>query len=533
MPVIPSRKSFLLLLLLLLPCMGASALDRLRVDGPRIVDESGRTVYLRGVNLGEKSQSAKHVPWQQAEDYHNLGRWGMNAVRMLIFWSAVEPEPGKYDEDYLKGVDRQVAMARDAGLYVMLDMHQDLYGPGIPGGDGAPSWATLDDGKPHRTMGGAWSTAYYASPKLHRAFDNFWDNTPGPDGAGIQDHFALAWAHVARRYANEPAVIGFDILNEPFMGSSVRKVGVEVWKAIPEIFKGAEAMPRTLSELINSLGGHPLPAWAMRAFEDPARYRRMLAAIEPVTRAFETEKLQPMYQRVRDAIRRTRPDGIIFIEANLFANTGVPSALEPLGDGAGGRESQQAYAPHFYDIVVDSEHTCTPSPARLDVMIEARAAEAARLGMPSFIGEWGAFYGSEECRNAANLSAERMARHTFGEFYWEYHRGLEKAAYFDALRRVSPEVVAGTPLAAELRQDAGEYTLTWREDPAVTTPTRIYLPPAWAAASVSLEPAANGHTIEALPNPEDGAYCVIPPSGGNAPRTVTLKRRGEQVFTKE
>ena len=65
----------------------------------------------------------------------------------------------------------------------------------------------------------------------------------------------------------------------------------------------------------------------------------------------------------------------------------------------------------------------------------------------------------------------------------------------------------------------------WREDPAVTTPTRIYLPPAWAVAAVNLEPAAKGHTIEALPSPEDGAYCVIPPSGGNAPRTITLKRQ--------
>ena len=38
----------------------------------------------------------------------------------------------------------------------------------------------------------------------------------------------------------------------------------------------------------------------------------------------------------------------------MSANLGVPTALVPLADEQGRRDPQQAYAPHGYDIVVDT-----------------------------------------------------------------------------------------------------------------------------------------------------------------------------------
>lgn len=65
-----------------------------------------------------------------------------------------------------------------------------------------------------------WSDAYLASPAVHEALDNFWTNTVGPGGVGLQDRFAAMWAHVAQQLGNHPAVAGYDFPNEPTPGSA-------------------------------------------------------------------------------------------------------------------------------------------------------------------------------------------------------------------------------------------------------------------------------------------------------------------------
>jgi len=76
-------------------------------------------------------------------------------------------------------------------------MHQDLYS--VKYSDGAPPWATLDEGRPHQP-GAVWSDAYYTSEAVQTALDHFWANRPAADGVGLQDHYARVWRHVARRF---------------------------------------------------------------------------------------------------------------------------------------------------------------------------------------------------------------------------------------------------------------------------------------------------------------------------------------------
>ena len=186
MPVACNARSLGMLIIALVFCAGAVALEPLGVDGDRIVDTAGRTVLLHGMNCGEKSSQRRHESWHGPEDFQNMRRWGMNCLRLLVHWSAVEPEPGAYDEDYLQRLDRRIQWARDAGLYVILDMHQDLFSEAIPGGNGAPAWAVITDAMPDYRYGGIWSAAYANSPMLHAAFDNFWKNTPGPTASGFR-----------------------------------------------------------------------------------------------------------------------------------------------------------------------------------------------------------------------------------------------------------------------------------------------------------------------------------------------------------
>lgn len=71
-------------------------------DPTFVVDRCGRVLILRGVNVESSAkgdaQTDRHLPASPLGDQAALGKWGWNVVRFLVFWGAIEPEPGHYDE---------------------------------------------------------------------------------------------------------------------------------------------------------------------------------------------------------------------------------------------------------------------------------------------------------------------------------------------------------------------------------------------------------------------------------------------------
>lgn len=189
---------------------------RFETDGRWIRDAQGRVVLLRGINLSDEhkrpSASGSFVPaWMGPDVFQEIASWGLNSLRLVISWEPIEPAPGVYDQSYLDVVVQWVEWAEQAGLYVIVDMHQDVYARRF-GGNGAPDWAVRDDGIPYEPSG-AWFVNY-AHPAVQRAFDHFWQNSDG-----LQDRYAAAWREVVRRVKARPNVVGYDIMNEPFPGS--------------------------------------------------------------------------------------------------------------------------------------------------------------------------------------------------------------------------------------------------------------------------------------------------------------------------
>ena len=172
----------------------------------RFVDNYGRHVILNGINIISKSKDKGYLVSEDSTLYSKLRDWGFNSVRFGIIWDGIEPEPGIYNEEYLQGIDQHIQWAANNDIFVVLDMHQDLYS--VLYSDG-PRWATLHEGMPHK-MGVIWRAADMLSQAVQTSFDNFWANKPAPDGIGLQDHYAQMWQHIAKRYANNPAVIGYD-----------------------------------------------------------------------------------------------------------------------------------------------------------------------------------------------------------------------------------------------------------------------------------------------------------------------------------
>jgi len=61
----------------------------------------------------------------------------MNFVRLGVMWEGVERERGVYDDAYLAKVDALITRLGEAGIYTLVDAHQDVFarvvcGEGVP-----------------------------------------------------------------------------------------------------------------------------------------------------------------------------------------------------------------------------------------------------------------------------------------------------------------------------------------------------------------------------------------------------------------
>jgi endoglycosylceramidase len=198
----------------------ASAAPRLPLShaGRWITDARGRVVVLHGTNMVYKL--APYYPSAIGfgpSDAAFLKRIGFNAVRVGVLWQAVEPQPGVYDDAYLHHIAQTVAMLGRYGIVSLLDFHQDQYNQ-LFEGEGFPSWAVQDDGLPPEPKLG-FGADYVGMPALSRAFDHFWESSPGPGGVGLQNRYAAAWAHVATFFKANHNVLGYELMNEPWPGS--------------------------------------------------------------------------------------------------------------------------------------------------------------------------------------------------------------------------------------------------------------------------------------------------------------------------
>lgn len=202
---------------LLLALAGAAAANPMvHRDGRRLVDGQGRTVILRGVNLGgwlqwEGWMMGKGIlttdtdvrnrltelvgepamwafrermidAWITAADLDEIARLGFNSVRVPIHWRQVQRPDPPYAErpEGWAALDRVVDGCERRGLRVILDLHA------APGGQSG--FPPVDPGPRRERL---WRSATSAS------------------------RTEAVWRAVAARYRSRTIVAGYDLLNEP------------------------------------------------------------------------------------------------------------------------------------------------------------------------------------------------------------------------------------------------------------------------------------------------------------------------------
>jgi endoglycosylceramidase len=401
--------------------------------GTQFMDASGRPLLFRGLNVVNKSKDQGYTENISPADFALIRSWGMNVVRLGIFWDGLEPQPGHFDEAYLDRIAKLVGYAKQQGLYVLLDMHQDLYS--VKFGDGAPLWATLDEGKPHNTEGADWSDAYYVSEGVQTALDHFWANSPAPDGMGLQDHYAKAWQFVASRFKDLPDVIGYDLMNEPFPGQDAGRVEQASLTRLSELLAKRPHQRHPSAQELFAMEGKPegrkqITKWT----GDMTLFRSMLEAGTLIMQNFDRTRLEPMYERVRKAIRQVDSRHILFIEPAMSANMGIRTAIAPLKNEEGRRDPQQAFAPHVYDIVVDTALLNLTSKARVALIVRRQEQFSTHALMPMLVGEWGGFYLNSAAVEPARYLVRQFQNVSCGYVYWSYQPELAKWPGLETLK---------------------------------------------------------------------------------------------------
>ncbi len=519
---ITSYLIILSLISLLLSCDNNSSYKFVSTNGSKFIDSQGQQILFHGVNLVNKNPEANYIGDYEDLDFARLQDWGFNCIRLGIIWDGLEPQPGVYDEAYLKKIDGLIHSAKKYNLYILLDMHQDLYSRKFS--DGAPEWATLTDDQPHIADGPLWSDAYFTSPAVQAALDNFWNNSPAPDGVGIQDHYARAWAHVAERYANEPDIIGYDIMNEPFPGKDAIQAQLLLFSEGAKVLAELEnSPPMPIEQLIGQWMDVNSRFKLLQILSDVKYYSRVVDAARPVYADFEKSKLMPMYQRVADHIRRVDKNHILFLEASMGSNTGVYSGIYPLVTADGSRDERQAYAPHGYDLVTDMPQVDQANEKRIEFIFGRHGQKRDELDMPMLVGEWGA-YGHSKALNAARVVVKQFERLLCSDTFWDHDKDMDERHYFPALQRPYPQNISGSLLSYYFDNESNIFECIWQEDASIKSPSRLYVPNGrqLSESQIILSPEKSQFSIK--PVQENSANIVIEvgPCGSNMQRQLKV-----------
>ncbi len=149
--------------------------------------------------------------------YLVMSGWGANFIRLHLVWSGLEPNaPVKqtggiwkhtYDETELSSIKAAISFARTAGLNILLE-------GSVCNADnencpyfGFPDWLYQ---APYNSHG----ITYPQTPEgLTDAVTNFWTDP-------LQQQFMTDfWTYVAGQMKDESRVVGYELMNEPNMGS--------------------------------------------------------------------------------------------------------------------------------------------------------------------------------------------------------------------------------------------------------------------------------------------------------------------------
>ena len=473
--------SLAMLLFLLLVSLGAGAAEPARPEGisaqgRRLKDGAGRQVILRGVNAGGRSKLPPFYPFDPAPDFETaLARYadgiaalGFNVVRLLVIYEAAEPVRGRYDEEYLARYDRMVQAFSRRGIRIIVDAHQDIFSRRLCG-DGFPDWTLREKDRERKQDADCklWSVHYFFGP-VEKSFDRFWSDTDR-----VQESYAEFFGMLARRYAAEPAVIGFEPINEPFPGR-----------------------------------------WGMLHYSK-----------------WYEKQLYPLYEKVAAAVKAADPRYLIFADICPVENPGLWNSKRPRPG-----IDNLVFAPHYYNLgTFGVSRGPERQRAIFRQGLQKHQAQSIFWNAPMLVTEYGISPRYPSAPDYITGFYSIMDELQLSGTFWEASMSAtiwnqENTSLFEPdgsarpgtpfLDRPYPRAVAGRIEAFSFQPESGRFELSWTEGPApASRPTEIYLPARVYSREpqIQLEPAGKFRFDAAT-----RVLSVSPLEGGSERRVVVM-----------
>lgn len=257
-------------------------------------------------------------------------------------------------------------------------------------------------------------------------YDLFWGTASG--GGALREDYVAEWTRVAAAFADDPTVIGYDLLDSPWGGS----------------------------------------------VQGPA---------------FEAGPLASLYRTLIARIRTVDTAHWLFVEPAATANRGIASALPHLSDPRSGAP-RIGYAPQLFpETLAGRDYTGNTSflTDRFVASWEKQVERTAkRLDAPVVVVSWGAdanqpdthlYVDHVQTTFGAMLAGAAWDAGPVGSPSSPWQRVGHPADIAPVLGTAYPRAVAGLPVAFDYDKGTTVLTLSFDTEAGVTGSTDVYLPP--------------------------------------------------------
>mmetsp|Transcript_7252 Transcript_7252/g.20469 ORF Transcript_7252/g.20469 Transcript_7252/m.20469 type:complete len:497 (+) Transcript_7252:110-1600(+) len=447
-------------------------------------DEYGRVRIFHGTN-----QVMKVPPWYISEMYDSdahaihMQRLGFTVVRLGFMWSGYNPAPGVFNQTYIDIIKVIVGRLAKRGVYALLNVQMDGLSSKFGTYDGAPWWVINKSLPKHdfpwplrrpQPAGVNKMDLNIMTEASATAYQDLFDNNHG-----MLDDFVAFWSHAAEQFKDVSGVIGYDVINEPFVGNF---------------------------------------------YKDPALLLPGVAG---------TRNLQGMYDTVAAAIRKHDDRHILFYEPTthgmIFDGSVFGSGFRHVPGGDVYR-NRSAFSYHYYCHSFLSSYDEHPLLQTIvcDVTVASlvwRAVEhlVQRIGGAAMMTEGMQCNGVQsECE----VNMKQLDDHLFSWMDWNFN--MENGTEAESWARTYAQAVAGKPLNMSFDPQTKYFTFCFQVDTTIDAPTEIFASTAFSYP--------NGFAVNASDNVNvtiDGDVVkVIPVSNStdSSEACVHISRKAEGAF---
>lgn len=455
------------------------------------ITPDGRVLIMHGVNAVYKvppflpptsfcdattSMCDKDISWLRDN--------GFNGVRFGLLWRALMPTPGAVNATYLAEAVALVQSLEAAGIYTIIDAHQDVLSPQFCG-EGFPEYAVLTNTSEAESFPFPLPANITRDPgtglptKESCSQYNFaeWMFTLGLNQAwgalfnrstGVQQLFEQHWSAVAEAFAaSSEHVLSYELVNEPFAGD---------------------------------------------VFANP-----LLLLDPPLS---ESLNLMPLYENLNAAIRQRDAQRIVMYDRMVLAPYFGDAPGFSSGPGGPASNDKQALSAHLYCIGLDAGgniENVTICEDVYDLTWDRILNDSHILGGGRALTEFGAV--GDDADSAATLAnvMDRADAAAMSAFYWQFKpfhdyttnnatveglffpNGTLQQAKYDAIVRPYPQKTPAEPSSLRFRLDkiSGDFSVNYTlSTTAVNRTTVLFAPdvvyPGGQGPVVELQPPSSG-----------------------------------------